>query len=185
MTPAAALAEAQKKDRMKSARMIMDWLLEEGKDWFTMAQLRSTKTKVVFPFNRADAQEYVDGLVEAGLLMCQTTILPKVSKTQIDLPRLASKKALADVIPLEHDANLIFTHEYNWNQVRSRLGPNTSHMLNMKTLAQGYRQRRGSEGPKRGRGAPSKRVAVDETDKKMTEELQAAADRDAAMCREV
>ena len=92
--PAAALAEAQKKERMKSARMIMDWLLEEGKDWFTMAQLRSAKTKVVFPFNRADAQEYVDGLVEAGLLMCQTTILPKGSKTQIYLPRLAAKKSL-------------------------------------------------------------------------------------------
>ncbi|CAE7651585.1 unnamed protein product, partial [Symbiodinium necroappetens] len=183
--PIAAAARAQRKWQMKSMQVIMDWLIDESKDWFTVAQLRSTKTKVVFSFNRSDAQEKVDELVAAGLLICETTILPKVSKTFIYVPRIATQKALSEVIPLDHDQNMVFTEECDWNRMRSRLGPDTSRMLNMKTLTQGYRQRHVPEGSKRGRGAPSKRITGSETDRKMKEELQVAMDRDAAMCREV
>ena len=79
-------------------------------------------------------------MTNEGKMISAPTTLLKVGQTTMFLPTYSCEKALGDVVPLEHDQNLVFTEEYNVDRararVRSRLAPTSSRSLNLKTLAQ-------------------------------------------------
>ncbi|CAE7871442.1 unnamed protein product [Symbiodinium microadriaticum] len=136
----AAMIAAHRDEEKQAVQQIRQWLCEERKDWFTLNQLKTAKSKFVFNFNKQEVQNVIENMVKQGKMISAPITLPKVGQTTIFLPTYSCEKALGDVVPVKHDQNLVFTEEYNVERVCSRLAPTSSRSLNLKTLAQLYRK---------------------------------------------
>ena len=123
--------QAKKAEQQKISEEIKTWLQNDGKDWFTAAQAKVAKSSVVFSFSRG----YLP------YLLSQTRDLPKVGRSTIYIPRIVTKKTLADVVPMQPDDNITCVEEYNWSSMRSRMSPGSSRMLNLRTIAEAYRHK--------------------------------------------
>ncbi|CAE7525164.1 unnamed protein product [Symbiodinium natans] len=89
--------EARLREHNQYVKDIKEWLVQEHKDFFTAAQVRSAKASASFSFSRKDADTVLEKLAEDGHLLSESTVLPKAGLTTIYLPRIPAKKALGDV----------------------------------------------------------------------------------------
>ncbi|CAE7582461.1 unnamed protein product [Symbiodinium sp. CCMP2592] len=174
---------AHRDEEKQTIQQIRQWLCDERKDWFTVHQLKSAKSKFAFNFNKQEAQKVIEKLTAEGKLISAPSTLPKVGQTTIFLPTYPCEKALGDVVPLKHDENLIFTEEYNVENVCSRLAPTSSRSLNLKTLAELYRKR--IQGPSRKKGAPKRSTNADVDDAKLPQSLEDMMSKERALYREI
>ena len=136
--------QAKKAEQQKISEEIKTWLQNDGKDWFTAAQAKVAKSSVVFSFSRGEAANVLQELARDGYLpylLSQTRDLPKVGRSTIYIPRIVTKKTLADVVPMQPDDNITCVEEYNWSSMRSRMSPGSSRMLNLRTIAEAYRHK--------------------------------------------
>ncbi|OLP72924.1 hypothetical protein AK812_SmicGene48023 [Symbiodinium microadriaticum] len=111
---------AHRDEEKQAVQQIRQWLCEERKDWFTLNQLKTAKSKFVFNFNKQEVQNVIENMVKQGKMISAPITLPKVGQTTIFLPTYSCEKALGDVVPVKHDQNLVFTEEYNVERVCSR-----------------------------------------------------------------
>ncbi|CAE7784270.1 unnamed protein product, partial [Symbiodinium necroappetens] len=117
VSQAQAMIAAHRDEEKQTVQQLRQWLCEERKDWFTLNQLKTAKSKFVFNFSKQEAQNVIENMVKQGKIISAPITLPKVGQTTIFLPTYSCEKALGDVVPLKHDQNLVFTEEYNVERV--------------------------------------------------------------------
>ena len=182
-----ATIQGHKEDQKEAMRQIRQWLVDERKEWFTVAQLKNAKAKYVFPFSKQDAQEVVQKMVSGGQLLAAPAVLPKVGHATLYIPLYACKKLLGEVVSLDHDANMVFTEEYSVKGVQSRLAGDCSRSVNILTLAESYKKRFTSHTTTKKKGAPRRgtdpEVAVNNS--KLSENLRSVLEKQKALYQEV
>ena len=183
VSQAQAMIAAHRDEEKQTVQQLRQWLCEERKDWFTLNQLKTAKSKFVFNFSKQEAQNVIENMVKQGKIISAPITLPKVGQTTIFLPTYSCEKALGDVVPLKHDQNLVFTEEYNVERVCSRLAPTSSRSLNLKTLAQLYRKR--VQGPSKKKGAPKRNTTAAVDDVKLPQSLENMMNKERTLYREI
>ena len=169
---------AQQKEDDACVQQICTWLLQERKDWFTVAQLKVAKNKYVFDFNKQTAQTYIQRLAKAGKLIGTSAVLPKVGQCEVYLPMISFETPLEEAVPQTFDENLFFPEKYDVSNMQRRLAPGSSRNLNLKILTQLYRKRHQPEGTGKKRGAPRRRVDAETDDAQLAQNLAQTLDRE-------
>ena len=175
--------KARRSEQDRTMEEIQGWLVQDRKDFFTAAQVKNCRTRTFLTFDRKNAQDILDKLEGDGRLLSLSTVLQKAGQTTIYLPRISAQKALGEVIPLGPDENMCFTEEFSMTQMRQRLAPEASRMLNLKTLAKSYKQRKAGDSKKK--GIKRKQVNEHDSDVKLGEELAIMQDKDADFFEEI
>ena len=184
-TAVQATVAKHKADQEEAVRQLRDWLRAERKDWFTAAQLKAAKAKLVFNFNRSDAQEVIDKMMASGQLVSAPIVLPKVGQTKLYVPIYFCKHSLGAMVSVDHDAEMTFIEEYHVSGVRSRLAADCSRSLNIRTLAENYKKKRSTQLPGKKKGAPRRDTDVDAADSDVSKDLLNALEKQTSLHREV
>ena len=172
-----AMIAAHRAEQKQAVQQIRQWLCDERKDWFTLAQVTNAKSNFVFNFNKHEAQNVIEKMVDDGKMVSAPALLTKVGQTTIFLPIYSYENAIGDVVPMKQDhQKLVFTEKYSVYHVCSRLAPTTfSRSLNLKTLAQLYRRR--LQGSSKKKSAPKRSRNADVDDVKVPQALEDVMDQ--------
>ncbi|CAE7885112.1 unnamed protein product, partial [Symbiodinium necroappetens] len=153
--------DGHKEEHKEALRQIRQWLVDERKDWFTVAQLKTAKAKYAFPFGKQDAQDVIQKMVSDGQLL--------------------------SVVSLDHDTNMVFTEEYWVKGVQSRLAGDCSRSVNIRTLAEAYKKRFASHATAKKKGAPRRSTDPEGTvvNSKLSENLRSVLEKQKTLYQEV
>ena len=166
-----ATVDGHKAEQDEALRQIRQWLRDEQKDWFTVAQLKNAKAKYAFPFGKQDAQDVIPKMVSGGQLLAAHTVQPKVGQATLYIPLYVCKKSLGEVVSLDHDRNMVFTEEYWVKGVQSRFAGDCSRSVNILTLAESYKKRFTSHATAKKKGAPRRGRDPEVANSKLSENL--------------
>ncbi|CAE7416572.1 akr1a1b, partial [Symbiodinium necroappetens] len=96
-----AMIAAHRAEQKQGVQQIRQWLCDERKDWFTLAQLTNAKSNFVFNFNKHEAQNVIEKMVDDGKMVSAPALLTKVGQTTIFLPIYSYENAIGDVVPMK------------------------------------------------------------------------------------
>ena len=80
VSQAQGMIAAHREEEKQTVQQIRQWLCDERKDWFTLNQLKTAKSKFVFNVNKQEVQNVIEKMANEGkMTSAPTTFLPTYS----------------------------------------------------------------------------------------------------------
>ena len=131
--PKQALKLQQQRERAGQLREIMEFMLEERKDWLTASQLRTAKRSFQ-NFNKSHADTVLQALVDGGCVTKRDQALRKVGKVATFSPRVVTRVRYVDMVDTTQDTNLVCCECYDFSRVQRATCNTSPRVINKATI---------------------------------------------------
>ena len=131
--PKQALKLQQKREHAGQLREIMEFMLEERKDWLTASQLRTAKRRFQ-NFNKSHADAVLQALVDGGCMTKHDQALRKVGKVATFSPIVVSRVRYVDIVDTTQDTNLVCCECYDFSRVQRATCNTSPRVINKATI---------------------------------------------------